>query len=136
MPTVICATSLIWDTVPFMMAEQAWLPLLNPGGVETAWQGAVHGTTFKGLLCAMSGWDKSPVWHQNPEEFQGKIQLASISAGAGDPQLKPPPPWECQLLAPKQPLQCTVYTEGITLHGPFVYEALGGKGVKLKQFSV
>ena len=52
------------------------------------------------------------------------------------PQLKPPPPWECQLLALKQPLQCTVDPEGITLHGPFVYEALGGKGVRLKHFSV
>ena len=70
---------------PIHAAEQAWVPLLNQSGVDTAWQGAVHGTIFKGLLCAMSGWDKSLVWCQNPEEFQGKIQLASISAGAGDP---------------------------------------------------
>ena len=49
-------------------------------------------------------------------------------------QLKLPPPWEWCLLAPKQPLQCTMDPEGITLHGPSVYEALGV--VRLKPFLV
>ena len=35
-------------------------------------------------------------------------------------QFKLPPSWECRLLAPKQPQQCTVDPEGISLHGPFV----------------
>ena len=42
MPTVFCETSLIWDGVPSMEAEPAWVPLVNRSGVDTAWQGAVH----------------------------------------------------------------------------------------------
>ena len=50
-------------------------------------------------------------------------------------QPKPSPPWECCLLTPKQPLQWTVDTEGITLHGPFVCEALGGKSSEAQDLS-
>ena len=42
-------------------------------------------------------------------------------------QLKPPPPWECHPLACKQPLQCTVDPEGISLHGLFVRSFKGKK---------
>ena len=41
-PTVFCETSLTWDAIPSLEAEQAWVPLLNQGGVDTAWQGTLH----------------------------------------------------------------------------------------------
>ena len=30
-----------------------------------------------------SGWDQSPTWYEGLQEFEGKIQLASTSPGAG-----------------------------------------------------
>ena len=30
-------------------------------------------------------WDQSPMWHEGLQEFEGKIQLASTSPGAGVP---------------------------------------------------
>ena len=89
-------TSLTWDAIPSLEGEQAGIPLLNGGEVDTAWQGDLRWTLFKGIVSAMSGWDKSFPWHQGPEKFQGKIQLASTSPGAGAPStcllLRVPPP--------------------------------------------
>jgi len=39
-------------------------------------------------VSALSGWDKSFPWHQGPEKFQGKIQLASTSPGAWNPSTR------------------------------------------------
>ena len=64
---------------------QAWVPLLNEGGVNTAGLSAPDGTPWEGLHCARSGWDKRPVWHQGLNEFQDKIQPLCISPVLGIP---------------------------------------------------
>ena len=64
-------------------------------------------------------------WHLGPEEFQGKIQLAPTSPGAGGPSPSLLP--EHSLLAPKHPQQCTVDPEGVSLDTVFVWGFRGKK---------
>ena len=49
-------TFLTWDTIPTLEAEQAWFPLLNWGGVDTAWHVAIHWTLLKILLSVVFWW--------------------------------------------------------------------------------
>ena len=53
MPTLLSPASLTWDAVPSLEALQAWVPLLDWGGVHTAWHGALRLTLFKDLLSAV-----------------------------------------------------------------------------------
>jgi len=43
---------------PSMEAELSWAPMQNSCGVDTAWQGALHWTLYKVLLCALLGWTR------------------------------------------------------------------------------
>ena len=80
----LLSTSLTWDAIPSLEAEQAGVPLPDWGGVDTVWHSALRWTLFKGLLSVMF-WDQSPMWHEGLQEFEGKIQLASTFPGAGVP---------------------------------------------------
>ena len=52
-PTVFCETSLTWDAIPSLEAEQAWVPLQNRGRVYTGVPFIKH--ILKVLPCATSG---------------------------------------------------------------------------------
>ena len=78
MPTLLSPPSLTRVAVPFLEAGHAWVPLLNWGGVDTAWLGALGGSLLKGLLYAMFGWDKSLALHQ------GLKELMLLNCGVGE----------------------------------------------------
>ena len=50
---VFCETSLTWDAIPSLEAEQAWVPLQNRSGVHTGVPFIKH--ILKVLLCGTSG---------------------------------------------------------------------------------
>ena len=50
---VFCETSLTWDAIPSLEAEQAWVPLQNRGRVYTGVPFIKH--ILKVLLCGTSG---------------------------------------------------------------------------------
>jgi len=53
MPTLLSPAFLTWDAIPSLEAEQAWVSLLDWGGVHTAWHSALRLTFFKDLLSAV-----------------------------------------------------------------------------------
>ena len=114
-------TSLTWDAIPSLEAEWAWVPLLDWGGVDTAWHGPLHWTLLKVYNLLLSGWDQSPPWHQGPKEFEGMIQLASTSPGA-EVSSKSLLPERAASEAPG-----AVDLEGISLDGGFVWCYRGKK---------
>ena len=114
-------TSLTWDAIPSLEAEWAWVPLLDWGGVDTAWHGPLHWTLLKVYNLLLSGWDQSPPWHQGPKEFEGMIQLASTSPGA-EVSSKSLLPERAASEAPG-----AVDLEGISLDGGFVWCHRGKK---------
>ena len=48
----LLSTSLTWDAIPSLEAEQAGVPFPDWGGVDTAWHSALCWTIFKGPLSA------------------------------------------------------------------------------------
>ena len=63
---------------------QAWVPLLNWGWLTQPGRVPLV-DPFKDLLSPPFWLGQSPVWHRGLKGFEGKVQLASTSPGAGDP---------------------------------------------------
>ena len=124
-PFLWSSTSLTWDAIPSLEAEEAWAPLrlwgwlTQPGTVpfvEPYWN----------VYCLLhSGWDQGCVWHQGLKHLQASLSKPSPCMMLGF-QLKARS-WQCSLLAAKHPQQCAVDPEGMSLDWVFVWCFRGKK---------
>ena len=78
-------TSLTWDAIPSLEAEQAWVPLWTGEGCTQPGMVTFVESFLKNYYLLCSGWDQSPTWYEGLWELEDKIQLASTSPGAGVP---------------------------------------------------
>ena len=85
MPTVFWATSMTWDAIPSLEAEQAWVPLWTGEGWTQPGMVPFVEPFLKDYYLLCSGWDQSPTWHEALREFEDKIQLGLTSPSAGVP---------------------------------------------------
>ena len=90
MPTLFPTTSLTKAATPSLEPNQAWVPLLDWGGLERAWHGAQHWILFKRLLSALF-WlgPDSPVGSRPPGTWE-QILLSCHLCWCWAFQLKPP----------------------------------------------
>ena len=96
-PTWLLLISLNGAATPSLEPEQAWSPLLAWGGVQTAWQGALHWALFKSLLSAWFCLGPESRGRSSPRGYWRQWSPSFHFSWCWHPQLKPPYS-QCNLL--------------------------------------